>query len=197
MSTPDNDAIPALAAALSLYLDELEGHRQVCIRHAPFADLRATRSGTLHVTRRYRLPGDADRHIVDHLRRFFRSADTAPESACRPRPMLRLPAGSELLRERWISWTGIPLFIVVARSRRTLTTAVAAPSSPRDLPALPLCRVANILACHEALVPMLWVEPIRLRKKGGTLWPIPSLLLRAMRHCSVLPASMFANWPDG
>lgn len=177
MPTADEDGLDELAGALRGYLDELDGYRAVCQRHAPAVGveksgpalrLRASFAGQRSM--------EAVRAQVERLPCWRRSPYWPTEGrgweerrSHANRAALAAAAGSRTVRG--VAWEGRGVIIDARVDHAALHLELTAPELPTPLPELPLRVVAQLLGCLERLTAGLEALP---RPGGGgrssTVW---------------------------
>lgn len=140
------DALACVSAGLYAYLLEIDGYRAICSRHQGTAVIVA-RSEVLRVVRFFESRSGAVAHLTTALMQLSHWPEHGPAAAIHP--------GRSFPVEGEFVWENRQLGIRTRRLRAGLLVGVelTAPPWDGDLLELPLRRLANVLRCHEFLIP--------------------------------------------
>lgn len=159
----EHDATDALASALHAYLLEIDGYRSVCQRNEKVAAIHDV-GNILQIYRMYRVENNA----VEHLRNALNGVpcwDQSPHwqsNGAKWRKLeqqistrMKCHSKQHPIVTRGIEWQEQPLLVHAYKFEPDpfFKVELIAPSLNEDVASLPLTLMAQMLECHEYLVP--------------------------------------------
>jgi len=190
--------IRQLAHVMIDFLMEIDGYRQMCIRHDRNTMVTHTKNRTLWLRKEYKW----NKELQELVTRTLSALDDWEESPWNSdqddwnRMKKRVEEQEQLIASKGTHRKGWPVLVTVQIKEDNIIVSTASPFVDHiHQPELPIRKAAMALECHEHLVPEYFAKPRCVQPNKNNCYSLHSYLKNTMQDRDDPIAAMLEKWP--